>query len=333
VLTALQCPGKAGHFGTCEKPDILAHADKPDILAHTETAKPDILAHQVGHFGTQTIKALKALIGAGASSPSTGEPENDDAADVAASARLSLSTEDLAALEAGLPTEWAAALRRTNNNRKRVSVLLDMARNLGLMASAHQVDRRAWGRLMGQAGGGRTGALVLASALWHMATEAAAENIAKHDQGVHGVIAEQADSPDTPVVCVQAASAEVGDLPFETIAEQAGKLPDVGVIAEQDDANVGSQKTIVDALAEYGVDPDEPFAQQVATLPHVTVQFVQAWGAHYRRQRQQSPASVRNLPGLLLRTLERSRRWPPDEDEETVAMDRDRSSRWQPDVG
>ena len=59
------------------------------------------------------------------------------------------------------------------------------------------------------------------------------------------------------------------------------------------------------ALAEFGVNPDAALARQVAALPHVTPARVRAWGEHYRLQ-----AGIRNLPGLLLHTLQATQRWP-----------------------
>jgi len=59
------------------------------------------------------------------------------------------------------------------------------------------------------------------------------------------------------------------------------------------------------ALAEFGVKPDIAFARQVAALPHVTPERVRAWGEHYRGQ-----PGIRNLPGLLLHTLQATTRLP-----------------------
>jgi hypothetical protein len=59
------------------------------------------------------------------------------------------------------------------------------------------------------------------------------------------------------------------------------------------------------ALAEFGVKVDVAFARQVAALPHVTPERVRAWGEHYRGQ-----PGIRNLPGVLLHTLQATTRLP-----------------------
>lgn len=309
-------------FGTGDKKEKPSHFDtfgKPE-LSHF-FPKPSHFFPKLSHFYTQTSIALIALIApvGDSSSIAPAEPEKTAAADFS---RPSFSPREITTMEAGLPPEWTAAFRRVKNNRKRVSVLLDMARNLGLLAPDRQVDRRAWGRLVGRSGGGRAGALVLASILYHIATDTQTE-IVERDLEIHGVTAEQADSPDVPVVVAQAGSVEVVDLSTETVAVQS---------PVQGQAGLDRQQAIVDALAEYGVDPAELFVQQVAVLPHVTVEFVRAWGEHYRRRKQQLPQSIRNLPGLLLRTLEK-RRWPPEDEKTSVANDRERASRWEFDAG
>lgn len=53
------------------------------------------------------------------------------------------------------------------------------------------------------------------------------------------------------------------------------------------------------ALADYGVKTNVAVARQVAALPHVTPALIRAWGDHYLAR-----AGIRNLPGLLLHTLQ-----------------------------
>lgn len=77
-------------------------------------------------------------------------------------------------------------------------------------------------------------------------------------------------------------------------------------LAEGEEMEAGTDGTLV-VLAEFGVKVDVAFARQVAALPHVTPERVRAWGEHYREK-----PGIRNLPGLLLHTLQATTRLPKE---------------------
>jgi len=74
--------------------------------------------------------------------------------------------------------------------------------------------------------------------------------------------------------------------------------------AEDEGGGMGTDDSLA-ALAEFGINPDATLARQVAILPHVTPERVRAWGEYYREQ-----PGIRNLPGLLLHTLQATTRLP-----------------------
>jgi len=200
-------------FGTAEP---LTFSTKP----LTFSAKPLT-------FYPQTSIALIALL-APAGGSSSIAPAGPKTAAAAADALNLLSLSQFREREDGsseikIPAEWAAALKRVDANRKRVSVLIDMARKLGLVGADQAVDRRQLGRLIGRSGGGRVGARTLAAAIWYMAIvgpEVIAEQanlLAESNTPTETIIAEQADSVDverTPAKAVAGQAGSVGVSPL-----------------------------------------------------------------------------------------------------------------------
>ena len=74
--------------------------------------------------------------------------------------------------------------------------------------------------------------------------------------------------------------------------------------ADGESESVGTDGNLA-ALAEFGVKVHVALARQVAALPHVTPERVRAWGEHYREK-----PGIRNLPGVLLHTLQATTRLP-----------------------
>jgi len=229
MLTALSEAEKPSHFSTFGKE---GEAEKPSHFSTFGKAKPphfspkpSRFSPKLSHFSTQTSIALIALL-APAGGSSSIAPAGPKTAAADASNLLSLSQfrerED-GSSEIKIPAEWADALKRVDANRKRVSVLIDMARKLGLVGADQSVNRRQLGRLIGRSGGGRIGARTLAAAIWHTAIvgpEVVAEQanlLAESNTPTETIIAEQADSADverTPAKAIAGQAGSVGVSPL-----------------------------------------------------------------------------------------------------------------------
>jgi len=217
----------------------------------TFSTKPLTFSAKPLSFSTQTSIALIALLAPAGGGSSIAPAGPKTAADVSVLLSLSQFREkEDGSSEIKIPIEWADALERVDANRKRVSVLIDMARKLGLVGADQSVNRRQLGRLIGCSGGGRTGARTLAAAIWHTAIvgpEAIAEqaNLLAENNTPTGIVAAQADSNvAAPTIAVQAGLGGSGD-------GSAGLTTGVAMLLDRLGIEEGDNRARIEATTTY----------------------------------------------------------------------------------